>query len=39
MQFVWDWFRLLHDANGINMKIFYDALDRGRFASGFWMTV
>ena len=39
MQFVWDWFRWLHDATGINLTIFYDAFDRGRFASGFWMTV
>ena len=39
MQLVWDWFRWLHDATGINLTIFYDAFDRGRFASGFWMTV
>ena len=39
MQFVWDWFRWLHEATGINLTIFYDAFDRGRFASGFWMTV
>jgi polar amino acid transport system permease protein len=39
MQFVWDWFRWLYDATGINLTIFYDAFDRGRFASGFWMTV
>ena len=39
MQFVWDWFRWLNDATGINLTIFYDAFDRGRFASGFWMTV
>src|SRR5678816_3227966 len=28
-----------HDTTGINLTIFYDAFDRGRFASGFWMTV
>src|SRR4029079_12035583 len=39
MQLVWDWFRWLNDAPGINLTIFYDAFDRGRFASGFWMTV
>jgi polar amino acid transport system permease protein len=39
MQLVWDWFRWLYDATGINLTIFYDAFDRGRFASGFWMTV
>ena len=39
MQFVWDWFRWLHDTTGINLTIFYDAFDRGRCASGFWMTV
>ncbi len=39
MQPVWDWFRWLHDATGINLTIFYDAFDRARFASGFWMTV
>ena len=39
MQFVWAWFRWLYDTTGINLTIFYDAFDRGRFASGFWMTV
>jgi polar amino acid transport system permease protein len=39
VQFVWDWFRWLYDATGINLTILYDAFDRGRFASGFWMTV
>ena len=39
MQPVWDWFRWLHDTTGINLTIFYDAFDRGRFASGFWMMV
>ncbi|MGE5169266.1 MAG: amino acid ABC transporter permease [Rudaea sp.] len=39
MQFVWDWFRWLYDTTGINLTIFYDAFDRARFVSGFWMTV
>ena len=39
MQSVWDWFRWLHQATGINLTIFYDAFDRGRFASGFLVTV
>jgi polar amino acid transport system permease protein len=39
VQPVWDWFRWLHQATGINLTIFYDAFDRGRFASGFLMTV
>ena len=39
MQLVWDWFRWLNDTTGINLTIFYDKFDRGRFASGFLMTV
>lgn len=39
MDFFWDWFRWLHDATGINLTIFYDRFDRGRFASGFLTTV
>jgi len=39
MEPFWDWFRWLHDATGINLSIFYDPFDRGRFASGFLMTV
>lgn len=39
MQPVWDWFRWLYQATGINLSIFYDAFDRARFASGFVMTV
>ncbi|HET9749622.1 MAG TPA: amino acid ABC transporter permease, partial [Casimicrobiaceae bacterium] len=39
MQVVWDWFRWLYQTTGINLTIFYDAFDRARFASGFWMTV
>ena len=39
MQPLWDWFRWLYQATGINLSIFYDAFDRARFASGFVMTV
>ena len=39
MQPVWDWFRWLHQATGINLTILYDAFDRGRFAHGFWLTI
>jgi polar amino acid transport system permease protein len=39
MQVVWDWFRWLYGATGINLTIFYDTFDRTRFASGFLMTV
>ncbi len=39
MEFVWDWFRWLHETTGINLTIFYDAFDRARFARGFLMTV
>lgn len=39
MDFVWDWFRRLHESTGINLTIFYDKFDRGLFASGFLMTL
>lgn len=39
MQPVWDWFRWLNQATGINLTIFYDAFDRGRFARGFLTTI
>ena len=39
MQPIWDWFRALNDATGINLTILYDAFDRARFAAGFLMTV
>lgn len=39
MQPVWDWFRWLYGATGINLTVFYDPFDRARFASGFVMTV
>jgi polar amino acid transport system permease protein len=32
---VWDWFRWLYETTGINLTIFYDAYDRGRFFDGF----
>lgn len=39
MQFLWDWFRELNETTGINLTIFYNSFDRGRFLSGLWMTV
>lgn len=39
MQSFWEWFRALNDATGINLTIFYDSFDRGRFASGLLMTI
>ena len=39
MQPVWDWFRWLNQATGINLSILYDAFDRARFARGFVMTL
>jgi polar amino acid transport system permease protein len=39
MESFWTWFRWLNDATGINLTIFYDPFDRGRFASGLLMTV
>src|ERR1043166_2657697 len=39
MQPVWDWFRWLNQATGINLTILYDAFDRSRFAKGFLLTV
>lgn len=36
---VWEWFRWLYDTTGINLSIFYDAFDRGRFAAGLIMTI
>ena len=39
MQFVWDWFRWLYEATGINLTIFYDRFDRHRFADGFLTTI
>jgi len=39
MQFLWEWFRWLYDTTGVNLSIFYDAFDRGRFAAGFILTI
>jgi polar amino acid transport system permease protein len=39
VQVIWDWFRWLNDATGINLTIFYDAFDRSRFARGFLLTI
>ena len=39
MQFIWDWFRWLHQTTGINLTIFYDQFDRHRFADGFLTTL
>jgi len=39
MQPVWDWFRWLNHATGINLTILYDAFDRSRFAHGFLLTI
>jgi polar amino acid transport system permease protein len=39
MQFIWNWFRWLHDTTGINLTIFYDQFDRHRFFDGFVMTL
>ena len=39
MQPLWDWFRWLNETTGINLTIFYDAFDRGRFAHGFLLTI
>lgn len=34
-----DYFRWLYDAHGINLTIFYDALDRQQFINGIWTTI
>ena len=36
---VWHWFLWLYKAHGINLSIFYDAIDRRRFASGILTTI
>jgi len=36
---VWEFFRWLYDAHGINLTIFYDDLDRTRFLKGMWTTL
>ncbi len=39
MDVVWEFFRWLYDAHGINLTIFYDDLDRARFLKGMWTTL
>lgn len=39
LQPVWNWFRWLNDAHGINFTIFYDPFDRHRFAMGILTTI
>jgi polar amino acid transport system permease protein len=36
---IWDWFRWLNDAHGVNLTIFYDSFDRQRFLKGICTTV
>jgi polar amino acid transport system permease protein len=36
---LWDWFRWLNDAHGVNLTIFYDSFDRQRFLRGIGTTV
>jgi len=36
---LWDWFRELHAATGINLTIFYDAFDRSRFVGGLLTSI
>ncbi len=39
MEHVWQWFEWLHEAHGLNLTIFYDPWDRGRFFRGIWTTI
>lgn len=39
MQALWDGFRWLYGATGINLSVFYDAFDRSRFFAGVLMTL
>ncbi|MCP4184223.1 MAG: amino acid ABC transporter permease [Hyphomicrobiales bacterium] len=39
MEVIWELFRWLYDAHGINLTIFYDDLDRARFFKGIWTTI
>jgi polar amino acid transport system permease protein len=34
-----EWFRWLHDAQGINLTIFYDPIDGQKFLRGMWTTM
>jgi polar amino acid transport system permease protein len=36
---LWEWFRWLNEAYGINLTIFYDSYDRDRFLHGIWTTI
>ncbi|MBF0269970.1 MAG: amino acid ABC transporter permease [Alphaproteobacteria bacterium] len=39
METVWEWFRWLDKAHGIDLSVFYDAGDRHRFLMGFLTTI
>lgn len=39
MQEIYDWFRMLNDATGVNLTIFYDSYDRNRMINGFFNTI
>ncbi len=39
MEAFFEWFRWLYDETGINLTIFYDPFDRGRFVQGFLTTI
>ncbi len=39
MEFIYEWFGNLYDDTGINLSIFYDEFDRGRFVEGFMVTI
>jgi len=39
VQEIYDWFRMLNDATGVNLTIFYDSYDRNRMINGFFNTI
>ncbi len=39
MDAIWQWFSWLNDTYGINLTIFYDDVDRGRFLTGIATTL
>lgn len=39
MEQIAQFFRWLYEAHGINLTIFYDALDRQQFLNGVWITI
>ena len=39
MEAVYDWFRWLYDATGINLSFIYDGFDRARVVRGFFTTL